>query len=126
MRIGELAKQAGINASRIRFYESAGILPRAPRLANGYREYDDRALRIVQFVDLAQGLGFTLREIGDHLRSPEDDGRKARLQRRLESKLAELDSRIAEIRRRRATLLKVIGEVRATRAHKTGSKARMR
>lgn len=50
MKVSELARQAGIAASAVRFYEQAGVLPRASRRANGYREYghDDVArLRLV-------------------------------------------------------------------------------
>ena len=67
-------------------------MPAAARLPNGYRDYGDKVLRVVNFVDRAQSLGFTLREVGAHLRSPRGDGRKARLQERLEAKLVELDA----------------------------------
>jgi DNA-binding transcriptional MerR regulator len=37
MRIGELARQAGVTAKAVRYYESLGLI--APRrLANGYRD----------------------------------------------------------------------------------------
>lgn len=40
MRIGELAKTAGIRPDRVRFYERAGALPKAGRRRNRYRQYD--------------------------------------------------------------------------------------
>ena len=40
MRISELARQAGLAPSAVRFYEARGVLPPARRGANGYREYD--------------------------------------------------------------------------------------
>lgn len=39
MRIGELARQVGVSADTIRFYERTGWLPRASRADNTYREY---------------------------------------------------------------------------------------
>ena len=39
MRIGELARQIGISADTVRFYERAGWLPRPPRRDNDYRDY---------------------------------------------------------------------------------------
>lgn len=39
MRIGELARELGVSADTLRFYERAGLLPRLPRAENGYREY---------------------------------------------------------------------------------------
>ena len=49
MRIGELAKATGVSTRSLRYYEEQGLLP-AERLANGYREYDERAVRQVAFI----------------------------------------------------------------------------
>ncbi len=69
MKVSELAEQAGISSSAVRWYESVGILPPASRRANGYREYaDDDLARLRLIVSLRRlGLG------------PEDAGRVARL-----------------------------------------------
>jgi MerR family transcriptional regulator, copper efflux regulator len=63
MRIGDLAKLTGVSASTIRFYEAQSLLPAAVRLANGYRDYDRRAVEVVKFINRARSLGFGLREI---------------------------------------------------------------
>ncbi|WP_423896151.1 MerR family transcriptional regulator [Candidatus Pelagadaptatus aseana] len=63
MKIGELAKQSGIAASTIRFYEKKGLLPEARRLASGYRVYDDNNLKQLQLIRFAQSLGFSLEEM---------------------------------------------------------------
>ena len=116
MRIGELARKAGINASKVRFYEASGLLPSVARSANGYRDYDEHALQVVMFVKLAQSFGFSLREVTAHLRAPEKGAaRKARLHARLVSKLAELDAHMEAMRARRAALHELIEEVH--RAH---------
>jgi len=60
--IGELARAAGLRASAIRFYESAGILP-TPRRQGGRRVYDAVALDHLAVVRLAQQAGFTVAEI---------------------------------------------------------------
>jgi DNA-binding transcriptional MerR regulator len=39
MRIGELARQLGVSADTVRFYEREGWLPRPARAENGYRSY---------------------------------------------------------------------------------------
>ena len=39
MRVGELARDVGVSADTVRFYERTGALPRVGRLDNGYREY---------------------------------------------------------------------------------------
>jgi hypothetical protein len=37
MKLGELAKQAGVNVQMIRFYERHGLVPEPKRDLNGYR-----------------------------------------------------------------------------------------
>ena len=83
---------------------------------NGYRDYGDRALDVVTFIDRAQGLGFTLRDVAAHLRSPEGNERKARVQASLEAKLIELDLHIEQVLARRATVVELIKAVRSARA----------
>lgn len=39
MRIGELAAELGVSSDTVRFYERQGLLPRARRGDNGYRDY---------------------------------------------------------------------------------------
>jgi DNA-binding transcriptional MerR regulator len=66
MRIGELATAAGISRDTLRFYEQQGLI-RARRLDNGYRDYPDEVLMLVNYIRTAQQLGFTLTEIGHKL-----------------------------------------------------------
>lgn len=63
MRIGELARQAGVNIQTLRFYEREGLLRAPLRSASGYRSYEECDLERVRFIHVCQGLGFTLREI---------------------------------------------------------------
>jgi DNA-binding transcriptional MerR regulator len=63
MKIGELAERSGLSPSRIRFYESSGLLKAVSRQANGYREYPGDALLTLQLIVGAQASGFTLDEI---------------------------------------------------------------
>jgi MerR family copper efflux transcriptional regulator len=65
MKIGDLARQAGVNIQTIRFYEREGLLPEPERLMSGYRAYQARDLERVQIIRECQGLGFTLAEIRD-------------------------------------------------------------
>jgi MerR family transcriptional regulator, copper efflux regulator len=115
MRIGDLARLTGVSTSKIRFYEAQGLLPAAGRLANGYRDYDPHAVDVVNFIGRARSLGFGLKEVATHLRSPRDEKRKARLQAQLEAKLAELDAHMAEVRARRTMISGLIEEVRKAR-----------
>jgi MerR family transcriptional regulator, copper efflux regulator len=116
MRIGYLAKLTGVSTSTIRFYEARRLLPAAVRLANGYRDYDRRAVEVVKFIDRARSLGFGLREVAMHLRAPQGEARKARLQAQLEAKLSELDAHMKDVRARRALISDLIEEIRKARA----------
>lgn len=49
MRIGELSKATGVSTRSLRYYEEQGLLT-AGRLTNGYREYDEQAVRLVAFI----------------------------------------------------------------------------
>lgn len=39
VRIGELAERVGVSTDTVRFYERSGLLPRATRRDNSYRDY---------------------------------------------------------------------------------------
>ena len=69
MKIAELAEQAGIAPSAVRFYEEAGILPPARRTANGYRDFGPEDLARLRLVVALRRLGL----------GPLDAGRLARL-----------------------------------------------
>lgn len=62
MRIGELAKAAGVSPRSLRYYEKRGLL-RARRQANGYREYDDSAVTRVHNIRTLLGAGVKAEEI---------------------------------------------------------------
>ena len=62
MKIGELARRSGLNASAIRYYEKVGLLA-PPHRAGGQRRYPDEALHRVLLICFASQMGFTLTEI---------------------------------------------------------------
>jgi DNA-binding transcriptional MerR regulator len=59
--IGVLARQAGVPASAIRYYERVGVLP-APLRRSGRRDYDPDAVAHLAVVQFALTTGFSLRE----------------------------------------------------------------
>ncbi len=111
MRTGELAARAGINAQTLRYYERRGLLARPARSPPaGYRSYPDEAVAVVRFVKRSQELGFTLDEVAELLRladgGPPDDCDTARAL--AESRVAELERRIADLQRMRGSLAELI------------------
>jgi MerR family copper efflux transcriptional regulator len=65
MRIGELAKTAGLNVQTLRFYEREGLIPKPARTRAGYREYTERDAQRVAFIRSCQEIGFTLKDVKD-------------------------------------------------------------
>lgn len=63
MRIGEAAELSGTTPKAIRYYESIGLLPEAPRTPTGYRDYDAGAVERLRFIRRAADLGLPLDEI---------------------------------------------------------------
>lgn len=63
MKIGELARDTGVNTATIRYYERLGLLS-PDRAPNGYRQYGPAAAERLGFIRDAQASGLTLPEIG--------------------------------------------------------------
>ena len=103
MRIGELARRAGVTTKALRFYEQAGVLPLPVRTGSGYRDYDETALARLGFVRAAQAAGLTLAEIRTVIKVREDQGPPcAHVTALLDRHAAALDERIAELEATRA------------------------
>jgi MerR family transcriptional regulator, redox-sensitive transcriptional activator SoxR len=62
LSIGEVSRRTGIRTSALRYYEEAGILPKAARVA-GRRRYDEGIIRRIDALRFAQKAGFKLHEI---------------------------------------------------------------
>ncbi len=61
MTIGQVARESGFAASAIRFYEQAGLLPKAAR-RGGRRQYDPSILERLAVLERAKACGFSLAE----------------------------------------------------------------
>ena len=112
MRIKQLADRAGVEPDTIRYYERVGLLGRAPRAANGYREYGENSLEDLRFIHKAQALGLSLRDIHEVMeiaaggRAPCEHVWSA-----LNSRLQEVERRLRELRSLRATLRQALARV---------------
>jgi Cu(I)-responsive transcriptional regulator len=98
MRIGEASARSGVSAKMIRHYEGLGLLPRAPRRDNNYRDYDRSDVAILQFIRRARDLGFSLEEARELVALWRDRSQpSAKVKRLAESHIADLERRIAEM-----------------------------
>lgn len=101
-RIGEVAQQAGVRTSLIRYYERIGLLPAADRVS-GQRRYDASVLRRLAVIDVAQRAGLSLDEIAELVHAgnqPISDQLRELAQR----KLPEIDALIDRAQRVRGWL----------------------
>ncbi|NUV70421.1 MerR family transcriptional regulator [Streptomyces sp. CAI-121] len=99
MRISQLAERSGVPATTLRFYESAGLLS-ADRTPAGYRMYGEDAVDRLAFIGAAKHLGLALEEIGELVGVWEAGACrdvKADLRPRISARLAEAESRAAEL-----------------------------
>ena len=101
LTIGEVARQAGVAATTLRYYEQIGLVP-APARLGGQRRYDDSVLARLEVIRLCKSAGFALEEI-QLLFADDAPGRPA--SRALaEAKLAEIDARMESLARARAVI----------------------
>jgi len=63
MKVGELAKLAGVTGDTVRHYTRIGLLMPQRNPENGYQYYDDTALKHLRFAQKARLLGFSLKDI---------------------------------------------------------------
>lgn len=63
MRIGQLAKMAGVNVETVRYYQRIGLLVEPEVPDSGYREYTPSHLEKLIAIRKAKELGFSLTEI---------------------------------------------------------------
>jgi len=109
MKIGEVAKAAGIGIDAVRFYEREGLIPTPARRPSGYREYTPDVVVNLRFIKRAKELGFSLKEIGDLLRLEASDATTAAdVRERAEAKLEDLEERIRALQQMRRALRKLV------------------
>ena len=96
--IGDAAERSGVNAKRIRHYESIGLLSPAQRSEAGYRLYDARQVEELSFIRRARDLGFSIDQITDLLALWRDrDRSSADVKRLAMDHVAELEARVEQL-----------------------------
>ena len=105
IRIGQLAKAAGVGVETVRFYERKGLLDVPARKDSGYRQYDHGAVERLKFIRRAQQVGFTLKEIHDLLGLRDDpDARRADVREKAGDKIAAIDAKVRDLLAMRESL----------------------
>lgn len=98
MNISEAARQSGLSAKTIRYYEDIALIAPAARSDNGYRQYDQKSLEELRFLARARQVGFDLEESRQLLELLRDQSRQSRHARELVlEKSEQLQARIEEL-----------------------------
>ena len=108
-RIGEVARETGVTAEALRYYEQQGLLPKAGRTGAGARLFAEDVLRRVRFIKQAQSAGLTLRDVQVLVGSAgsRTAGTRTACQRIrsvLAVRIEEIDNRLVELQTFRRTL----------------------
>jgi len=104
MNIGEAARQSGLPAKTIRYYEEISLVVPG-RSDNGYRAYSPTDVHKLQFVQRARGLGFSVEDCRALLSLYEDNQRaSADVKAIAEDHLAGIEAKITELKALHKTL----------------------
>ena len=98
MQIGEVAKRTSLTVDAIRFYEKRKLLPKADRSEGRFRLYGEGTIERLHFIQRMQGLGFSLREVGEliHLRERKVDACES-VKELLRAKLIDVRGKLQEL-----------------------------
>ncbi|CAL9472624.1 MerR family transcriptional regulator [Streptomyces werraensis] len=111
MRIGEVARRAGVSVRALRYYEEQGLLP-AERGPGGQRHYPGSAVDRVGLIRQLFAAGLASRSVRKVLPSVYSGTVAPGLVEHLESERARIDERIAELSAARERLDAVIANTR--------------
>lgn len=99
LTVTELARETGITARAIRFYESKGLLK--PKRAGTTRVYTHRERGRLQLILRGKRLGFTLTDIGEYLdlydADPTQQDQIALLLEKVNVRIQELEAQKADL-----------------------------
>jgi MerR family copper efflux transcriptional regulator len=115
LSIGQLATLAGVSVEAVRFYEREGLLEEAARGSSGYRAFPASAVGRLLFVQRAQQLGFTLREVRRLLAAwLEHDAPHEEVCVAVDDKVAELEKRAHELLQKAEALRELCSDCRGS------------
>jgi MerR family mercuric resistance operon transcriptional regulator len=106
--IGELAREAAVPISTVRYYERRKLLQPSGRSAAGYRLYSRDDLEKLRFIRAAQATGFTLDDVTRLLRPAPC----STVQQLIEQRLEQTAERLRDLRHVQKVLKQSLEECR--------------
>src|SRR5712692_1259233 len=119
LRIGAVARTAGVNVQTLRYYERRRLLRAPQRDPNGYRYYDADSVRLVRFIKRVQALGFSLREVQALLRLRDTRGIPCeQVRKRAEAKVVDILAKERQLAAMRRALEGLVASCRTERGRR--------
>lgn len=110
LNIGDVAKQTGLRAKTIRYYEDIGLV-RPLRDTNDYRVFRESDLHKLTFLSRARALGFTIDDCRALLALYEDESRASADVKEIARKhLGEIEDKLRDLQAMHATLTHLVHE----------------
>lgn len=108
-QIGDVTKQLNISADALRYYEKINLLLPISRSASGTRNYSEKDISRLKFIQRAQRMGFSLEDIGhllDFREAPQEA--KPEVRQLAGEKLANVQEHLRELKTLRDELTLLI------------------
>ncbi len=111
LQIGQVARKSKASIHTIRYYEKIGLLKKPARTTGGFRLYPPETVERLLFIQKAQEMGLTLKEIGEITYCGDKGlGPCCDLATNLFSrKVQELESKIKELEKMKSRLKEILG-----------------
>ena len=111
MKISEIAKQTGLSAKTIRYYERIGLVDSPPRQDNGYREYAAAHVQQLGFLRHARQFGFSIEECRELLNLWANPNRRsAEVCSLVTDKVRDIEKHIRELRNMKKVLTELLAK----------------
>ena len=109
--IAQAAEAARVGIETVRYYERRGLIAQPTQKHGAFRRYGGGHVARIRFIKRAQDLGFSLSEIGELL-TLQDGAARTEVQRIAAARLAEIRSRLKDLRRMERTLAELLEHCR--------------
>jgi len=107
--IGQTSEALGLSRDTLRYYEKIGLVPRAAKSRGGRRTYNEQDVARLRFLQRAQGIGFSLTEIGQLLKLRENPVKCSRAVRNMaQAKCDEMEERMESLQRMQTELASLL------------------
>ncbi len=98
MNISDVAQKTGLTAKSIRLYEDKGLITAPHRLANGYRDYDEKHIEDLLLIARCKRVGFSLDECKAMLTLANDPSRSSfAVKEKAQLKLVNVEQKLKEL-----------------------------